>query len=203
MFALSNTSWFQVTKSEADKFFLTTFEGRILDSPPVFFLFFFFSQSFPFPFRSLILLNWKSLTGKIGVTVGHLLVSDSTACTTVVIRELEQPRRQFAYLTMKNSIFARIARALFIFWHFEDVLVLSMTWNDLFCICMDDVSIWWQIQFCLPTSEALFPVNSRIVRTHFAIVITLNNWETIAETRSYIFRWRSHCGRSPVFLSSL
>jgi len=49
-------------------------------------------------------------------------------------RELKQPRRRqqqkahkFAYLTMKNSIFARFARAFFIFWHFADVLVLSTT----------------------------------------------------------------------------
>ena len=41
-------------------------------------------------------------------------------------RELKQPRRRqqqkphkFAYLSMKNSIFARFARAFFIFWHFE------------------------------------------------------------------------------------
>ena len=40
----------------------------------------------------------------------------------VIIRELMQPRRRrqqkpkkFAYLTMKNSIFARFARAFFIF----------------------------------------------------------------------------------------
>ena len=46
-------------------------------------------------------------------------------------RELNQPRRRrqqdrhkFAYLTMKNSSFAR---ALFIFGHFEDVLVLCTT----------------------------------------------------------------------------
>ena len=65
------------------------------------------------------------------------------------IRELKQPRRRrqqkphkFAYLTMKNSIFARFARAFFIFWHFEDVLVLSTTWNDLFCSCVDDESIY-------------------------------------------------------------
>ena len=57
------------------------------------------------------------------------------------IRELKQPRRRqqekphkFAYLTMKNSIFARFARAFFIFWHFVDVLVLSTTWNDLFAV---------------------------------------------------------------------
>ena len=49
-------------------------------------------------------------------------------------RELKQPRRQwqqklykFAYLTMKNSIFARFARAFSFFWHFEDVVVLSTT----------------------------------------------------------------------------
>ena len=36
---------------------------------------------------------------------------------------------KFAYLTMKNSISARFARAFFIFWHFDDVLVLSMTWK--------------------------------------------------------------------------
>ena len=36
---------------------------------------------------------------------------------------------------MENSIFARFARAFFIFWHFEDFLVLSTTWNDLFCSC--------------------------------------------------------------------
>ena len=66
-------------------------------------------------------------------------------------RELQQSRRRqrqkphkFAFLTMKNSIFARFARAFFIFWHFEDILVLSTTWNDLFCRCVDNVSIWWQ-----------------------------------------------------------
>ena len=46
------------------------------------------------------------------------------------IRELKQPRRRrrqecykFAYLTMKNSSFARFARAVFIFGHLADVLV--------------------------------------------------------------------------------
>ena len=99
------------------------------------------------------------------------------------IRELKQPRRQrqqkphkFAYLTMENSIFARFARAYFIFWHFEDVLVLSTTWNDLFCSCVDDVSIWWQMfnsVFLCP--KRLFQFNSRTVRIHFASITTLNN----------------------------
>ena len=67
-------------------------------------------------------------------------------------RELKQPRRRrqqkphkFAYLTMKNSSFAHCAREFLIFWHFEDLRVLSTTWNDLFCSCVDDVSIWWQM----------------------------------------------------------
>ena len=49
-------------------------------------------------------------------------------------RELKQPRRRgqqerhkFAYLTMKNNSFARFARAFFIFGHFADVFLFSMT----------------------------------------------------------------------------
>ena len=125
--------------------------------------------------------------------------------------ELKQPRRRrqqkphkFAYLTMKNSIFARFARAFFSFWHFEDVLVLSTTWNDLFCSCMDDVSIWWQMfNFVFLTPKRWFQFNSRIVRTHFSSIMSLNNWKMIAETRSHIFRWRSRFRRRRVCLSSL
>ena len=127
-------------------------------------------------------------------------------------RELTQPRRRrqqkphkFAYLTMKNSIFARFARAFTIFWHFEDVLVLSMTWNDLFCSCVGDVSIWQQMfnfVFLCP-KRGLFQFNSRTVITHFLSIMTLNNRNMIAETRGYIFRWRSRLCRRRVGLSSL
>ena len=127
------------------------------------------------------------------------------------IRELKQPRRRrqqkphkFAYLTMKNSIFARFARAFFSFWHFEDVFVLSTTWNDLFCSCVDDVSIWWQMLiFVFLCPKRWFQFNSRIVRAHFSSKMTLNNWRIITETRSYIFRWRSRFRRRRVCLSSL
>ena len=125
--------------------------------------------------------------------------------------ELRQPRQRrqqkphkFAYLTVKNSIFARFARAFLIFWHFEDVLVLSTTWNDLFCSCVDDVSIWWQMfNFVFLCPKRWFQFNSRIVRTHFSSKMTLNNWKMIAETRSYIFRWRSLFLRRVCLLSSL
>ena len=105
---------------------------------------------------------------------------------------------------MENSIFARFARAYFIFWQFEDVLVLSTTWNDMFCSCVDDVSIWWQMfNFVFLCPKRLFQFNSRTVRTHFSSITTLNNEKLIAETRSYIFRWRSRFHRRRVCLSSL
>ena len=135
----------------------------------------------------------------------------TTAFAVQNIRELKQPRRRrqqkthkFAYLTMKNSIFALFSRAYFIFWHFEDVLVLSMTWNDLFCSCVDDVSIWWQMLiFVFLCPKHWFQFNSRIVRTHFSSIMTLSNWKMIAEPRIYIFRWRSRFRRRRVCLSSL
>ena len=92
----------------------------------------------------------------------------------------------------------------FIFWHFVDVLVLSTTWNDLFCSCVDDVSIWWQMfNFVLLCPKSWFQFNSRTVETHFSSMITLNNWKKITETRSYIFRCRSRFHRRRVCLSSL
>ena len=92
----------------------------------------------------------------------------------------------------------------FIFWHFRDVLVLSTTRNDQFWSCVDDVSIWWQMfNFDFLCSKRWFQFNSRIVRTNFSSIMTLNNWKKIAETRSYIFRWRSSFRRRRVCLSSL
>ena len=130
---------------------------------------------------------------------------------TWIIREFTQPwrrrepeRHKFAYLTVKNNRFACFARAVFIFGHSADVLVLSTTWNDLFCSCEDDVSTWWQMfNFVFLSLKRWFQFNSRKVRTHFATVMALNNWEMIAETRSYIFRWRSRCRRRRVCVNSL
>ena len=103
---------------------------------------------------------------------------------------------------MKNSIFARFARAFLIFWHFEDVLVLSTTWNDLFCTCVDDISKWWQMFSFVPLCpKRWFQFNSRIVKTHFSSIMSLNNWQMIAE--SYIFRWSSRFRRRRFCLSSL
>ena len=130
---------------------------------------------------------------------------------TIGSRALKQLRRRrqqkpdkFAYLTMKNRIFARFARAFFIFWHFEDVLVLSTTWNNLFCSCVDDVSIGWQMfNFVFLCPKRWFQFNSRIIKTHFSCIMSLNNWKMIAEKRSYVFRWRSRFRRGRVCLSSL
>ena len=111
-------------------------------------------------------------------------------------RELKQARRRrqqkphkFAYLTMKNRIFASFAGVFFIFWHFEDVLVPSTTWTE-----------WPVLQLC---PKRWFQFNSRIVATHFSSIVSLNNWKIIAETRSHIFRWRSRFRRRRVCLSSI
>jgi len=105
---------------------------------------------------------------------------------------------------MKNSIFARFARAFFIFGYFEDVLALSTTWKDLICSFVDDVSIWWQLfNIVFLSPKRWFQLDSRIVRTHFSSIMTSNNRVIITETRSYIFRWRSRCCRRCVCLSSL
>ena len=74
----------------------------------------------------------------------------------------------------------------------------------LFCSCADDVSTWWQIfKFVFLYSKRLFQFNSRTVRAHFWSIMTLNNCKMIAETRGYIFRWRSRFRRRGVCLSSL
>ena len=120
-------------------------------------------------------------------------------------RRRQRKPHKFAYLTMENSIFARFARAFFIFWHFENVLVLSTTWNGLFYSCVNDVSIWWQMfNFVCLCPKRWFQFNSRIVRTHFFLsIISLNNWKMIAKPRGHIFRWRSHFRRRRVCLNSL
>ena len=64
--------------------------------------------------------------------VGWLSLSLFDPC---LIRELKQPRRRRQQKPHKICIFdnekqnfiARFARAFFVFWHFEDVLVLSTT----------------------------------------------------------------------------
>ena len=71
--------------------------------------------------KYMVCLSQKALTFRTGT--GHN-----------VTKELKQPRRRrqqeghkFAYLTMKNNSFARLAGAFLIFVHFVDVLVLSAT----------------------------------------------------------------------------
>ena len=55
----------------------------------------------------------KTMSSSRGAKLGSLSNHDDNGNTNP---------HKFAYLTMKNSIFARFARAFFIFWHFEDVL---------------------------------------------------------------------------------
>ena len=133
--------------------------------------------------------NWTSVfvRGNSMILVSEAVLWQSANTSN---RELKQPRQRrhqerhkFAYLTIKNNSFARFACAFFIFSHFADILVLSTTWNDLFCSCVDDLSIWWQkFNFVFLSLKGWFQFNSRIVGTHFVSVMTLNNLKIIAET---------------------
>ena len=57
--------------------------------------------------------------------------------------------------------------------------------------------------FVFLSPKRWFQFNSRIFWIHFASVMTLTNWEMTAETRIYIFRWRSRCRRRSLCVSSL
>ena len=71
-------------------------------------------------------------------------------------------------------------------------------------VVVDDVSIWWQMLiFVFLCPKRWLQFNSRMVRTHFSSIMTLNMWKMIAETRSYIFGWRSRFRRRRVCLSCL
>ena len=72
-----------------------------------------------------------------------------------------------SYLTMKNNGFARFNMHFSFFGHFEEVLVLSKTWNDLFCSCVNDVSIWWQMFNFVLSLKRRFQFYSRIVKITF------------------------------------
>ena len=86
---------------------------------------------------------------------------------------------------MSSSNFFRVLHVHFsFFWHFVDVLVLSTTWNDLFCICVDDVSIWWQrFNFVFLYLKCWFSSN---LIPGYIEHMSWNNWEVIAEKRRYV-----------------
>ena len=65
--------------------------------------------------------------------------------------------------------------------------------------------VWWTWAYddkFLP-KKRWSQLKSRIVNTHFESIVTLNKWETIAETRSYNFGRRSRCRRRCVCVNCL
>ena len=121
----------------------------------------------------------KTWSCVVALTVGGLATKTTTSTRTSHIWIFDNEKQYFCTLWT----------CIFHFKHFADVLVLSSTWNDLYYSCVDIVSIWWQMfNFILVSLRRWFQFNSRIVRTHFASVMTLNYRETVARTRSYIFR---------------
>ena len=122
------------------------------------------------------------VTSKSNTRIRHLVKKKAISLFVLVSRVIETLRSRHKVNSAHSS--------------FADVLIFSTRWNDLFCSRSDDVSIWWlMFNFVFLSLRGRFQFNSKIVRSHFASVMTLNNWEMIAETRSYIFRWRPRCRR--------
>ena len=87
--------------------------------------------------------------------------------------------------TMKNCGFARFTRDLC----FAAVLVLTTTWNDLFCSCVDNVITLRQLfTFFYLSPNRSHEFTPRKVRAHFTSHKTWNNREVIERRWSYIFR---------------
>ena len=94
-----------------------------------------------------------------------VLKFDDAPPARVNIKELRRPRRRpqekfhkFAYLTMKNSIFARFARAFFIFWHFARTFSFFLRRERTCLLCGRLEHMMTNIQFCLLMSQVLVPI---------------------------------------------
>ena len=128
---------------------------------------------------------------------GMTLVSPLCGCIT----ELKQPRRRcqerhkFGYLTKRNNSVPRFACAFSLHVHVRYRPFHGVKW-PVFPLCRRREHLKTILQFCL-ISETLIQIiiNPRMLKTHFASVITVNNWEIIAETWSFICRWRCRCPR--------
>ena len=122
-------------------------------------------------------------------------------------RELKQPRRRRQQKPQKFAYLTVFLHALHVHFHLLTFWKRSRSFYDVKWPVLQlsgrREHMMTNVQFVLLSQKRWFQFNSRIVRTHFASVMTLNNCEIIAETRSYIFRWRSRSGRRCLCLSSL
>ena len=90
--------------------------------------------------------------------------------------------------------------------HFSSFDILKtfsfFLWREMTCFAVVWTT-WAYDDKCSILSSYVPSAGSRMVRMHFSSIMTLNNWKIIAETRRYIFRWRSRFSRRRVCLSSL
>lgn len=92
----------------------------------------------------------------------------------------------------------------FIFVHFDDVLIPSMTWNDLFWNCTDNKNKWRHFfNLFVPPLNRSYQFYSWTVSISFASQMIWNTGKIIAEVRSYIIKWCCRCRRRIRRLSSL
>ena len=92
----------------------------------------------------------------------------------------------------------------FIFVHLDDVLIPSMTWNDLFWNCTDNKNKWRHFfNLFVPPLNRSHQFYSWTVSISFASQMIWNTGKIIAEVRSYIIKWCCRCRGRIRRLSSL
>ena len=97
-------------------------------------------------------------------------------------------KKSFPYEGLKthSSLHALVVQvvyreSIFHFWTFDprSCSFCDVKWPVL-QLCVDDVGIWWlMFNFVFLPLKRSFQFNSRIVKTHFASIMTLNHWEMI------------------------
>ena len=94
---------------------------------------------------------------------------------------------------MKNSSFARFARAFFIFVNFTAVFVVPRFEMNGFVVWTTGEVQGKVSFFSLVISKPHNQFNPRRVRMYFTSAATWNSRKMTAETGRYMFRWRSRC----------
>ena len=159
-----------------------------------------------FPCKDGRALSWESQIWSVWYTA-------SKKCTYLGVRELKQTTTTTATKPPTNFHIwpwkTEFLHALHV--HFSSFDILKtfsfFLWREMTCFAVvwttwayDDKCMFNFVFLC---PKRWFQINSRTVRRHLSSIMTLNNWNMIAEKRSYIFRWRSRFRRRRVCLSSL
>ena len=140
--------------------------------------------------REWSITSWLHHLKKISSTQSIVQTLQSTSqvttlwekwlCSTLIIRELKQPRRWRQQKPHKSAYFDHAKQTFFyILKTFSFFLWREMTCFAVVAWTMSAHDDKFSILYSCP--NCWFQFNSRIVRKHFSSIMTVNNWKMIAE----------------------